>query len=302
MKEPGPRTKCRAEATQRSPGAVPAARGRPLRSGEGAGRPRPPRPQPSRPAGPAHPPPTAHPAGAPRPPFALLTLWSPWPGARSARPETASQNRVRRQREIGHSKTTTRVLCSGPPPPQPPAAPAPPGPAPSAPSPKRAGVAPRLPGASVRCRPWNGPLRMQQPGPWGGQGKESSSPGGPSAPFPSCKHLKHLSTLVMEEPPGYSRLSYPEETERGFGDSESQLKCDHRILSQATSQELTPGSWPLSAALQPSQEPAAFDKSATPFDFCPCQISVSLASLAPLPSFPGPSAFPPPHPGTAYGF
>lgn len=49
------------------------------------------------------------------------------------------------------------------------------------------------------CRLWNGPLGIQQPGPWGGQGKESSGSGDRSAPSPSCKHLKHLLTLALGE-------------------------------------------------------------------------------------------------------
>lgn len=49
---------------------------------------------------------------------------------------------------------------------------------------------------------------------------------------------------------------------------------------------------PLVLSLQPSQEPAAFDKSSAPFDFCPCQISVSWGSLTSLASSPRPSACP----------
>lgn len=49
------------------------------------------------------------------------------------------------------------------------------------------------------CWLWNRPLGIQQPGPWGGQGKESSSPGDRSASSPSCKHLKHLLMLALGE-------------------------------------------------------------------------------------------------------
>lgn len=135
--EPGPRTKCRAEASLGHRARSPQPEGRrfspsteedPAASPSAAAA--------TRPAGPAsaaspppttthhHPPPPGWPRGrapptlrrgstGPRPPPRSLS-GSPWPGAKSAGPKTASKNRVRRQR----SRTRRDRQPPPPPPPQ----------------------------------------------------------------------------------------------------------------------------------------------------------------------------------------
>lgn len=156
--EPGTRTQNQVQGRSYpgSRGAVPAARRAPLCSWEKAKRPgglalRGHSPASGWPGQPRSP--TAHPAGELCPASAAqrprLLSGSPWPGAVSAKPQTASKNLARRRREVGHNDTATRGRCSAEPPPplpQPQTSPAPPGRTPSAPSPARAAVAPPLPG------------------------------------------------------------------------------------------------------------------------------------------------------------